>query len=127
MLLQLKNINLHDTIEFLTAFILCTCIYAPISIYHLYQYFKHRHELIITKRYGNVTIYESLFSIIKLIGHGLMWLSIFFVPRSIANVHMPFLNAISISLTIALDYCLLWRFWLLYFDIKWMVASSNGK
>eukprot|EP01084_Bolivina_argentea_P179827 310720_1 len=104
-------------------FIICDLIYAPISIYYSYQYYKHRDEIIIKKRYGQVTLYEVLFSICKLFQCGIVYL---------CNYALNFRGQTSIMigigfcLTVGFDYCIFTRFWLLYYDIQLTVATANN-
>ena len=107
----------------ISTFILCSLIYGPICMYCRYKFYKHIDDVIIRKRYGMITIFETMFTSTKLIWNGIVFMLGLKIRKSIL---CP-LVGLSYCAGLGIEYCLFWRFWILYFEIKFQVASINGQ
>eukprot|EP01084_Bolivina_argentea_P207127 353465_1 len=104
--------------------ILLAFIYAPLCIYHCHKYYKNRNEIIISKRYGIVNLYETSFIIVRFLYVSLFLMVIHF---EISYTTDAIMIGINYSFNIAVNYCLLWRFYLLHYDINFNIGTINGK
>eukprot|EP01084_Bolivina_argentea_P040922 75520_1 len=100
-------------------------IYIPIVIYYAYKYYTLRHHIVLQKRYCQITLFEILFVFCKFV-----WYPIALTAESIvgdtsfiASLFWSFNNYFAyLSL-----YCFVWRFYMLWFDIKWMNNIINSQ
>lgn len=109
-----------------STFIFCDLIFLPICIYHCYKFNQNIEDIIIQKRYGKVSVYEAISSILKLAINGIIFLFLGIDPNP-HNLLKCVAAGISNCCSICLHYCLFWRFYLLYFDIQCNIISINGK
>eukprot|EP01084_Bolivina_argentea_P073173 132789_1 len=112
--------------------VLLVLTYILIIEWNRRKFVKHKDQPVMTKRYGNITVYEAIASIFHFIlvilyevFDGLYWSSdnksesseYFLLKRLMYLGHLIFLQCL---------YCLLiCRFWLLYYDILLIQASAN--
>ena len=110
-----------------STFVICDLIYMPICIFHCYKFNQNIEDVIIQKRYGKVSFYEAIFSILKLFLNGLIFLYLGLPSLPVHHLLYCTATGVSNSLSICLHYCLFWRFFLLHFDIQNIIANINGK
>ena len=107
-------------VTFLTIILLWLAL-APISLVYGFRFWVFRQCQVLKKRYSFIACIEILFVLCGFITTGLVVLS--------DALHSVWLRQISFHTTILIQYsiiyCWLWRFWLIYYDMKWMVASLS--
>ena len=105
-------------------------VYLPIGVYNLRKYYKNRDHIVLIKRYANITINESKFVCIRLLWGiiyvlCILWISLYGI--SDFNFVSSLLSTIDESLTITLSYLWCWRFYMLSYDIHFIVSSLNNE
>eukprot|EP01084_Bolivina_argentea_P127001 224708_1 len=118
--LSLPNVILASIFAFIFLF-----IYTPIAMYQTMQFYDQRHHLILVKRYGNITLYESYFLIIKLfIISGTQFLLIGWSPFSL---HFIIGDCIVSSFGYLIFWFWVYRFWMNHFNICFQRAIINDQ
>eukprot|EP01084_Bolivina_argentea_P264274 447611_1 len=109
----------------------------PIASYHCYKYYLNRNHVVYKYRYSNIVIYESIFFLFQLIWTSfesiVLWSVIVYPHDNINNYffdpNIVFNIALCIQQTLRYSLCYLWiyRFWMLFYDIKLIVEISNNQ
>eukprot|EP01084_Bolivina_argentea_P019171 35652_1 len=93
----------------------------PISLVYGFRFWVFRQCQVLKKRYSFVACIEILCVLIGFFANGCVILS--------DSMQATWLRQLSFHIAIFVQYCIiycwLWRFWLIYYDMKWMVASLS--
>ena len=118
--------NFDDVTETLKVVTLVTLfilwgLLTPICLVYGFRFWVFRQCQVLKKRYSFIACIEILFVLIGFFTNGCIIIS-----DSLQSVWLRQLSFhISIFVQYCIIYCWLWRFWLIYYDMKWMVASLN--
>jgi len=96
-------------------------ILAPISIVYGFRFWVFRQCQVLKKRYSFIACIEILFVLVGFFTNGLVILA--------DSLQSVWLRQCAFHSTILVQYgimyCWLWRFWLIYYDMNWMVLSLS--
>ena len=106
--------------------ILFWVVYTPISIYFLYQFNLHRNKQTLKKRYCIITIIECIIIILVFIFNGFTPVAdILRDERGLIIRQTTFYFAIFLEHCVI--WCWIWRFWMIFYDIRWMLACQQSQ
>eukprot|EP01084_Bolivina_argentea_P139994 246225_1 len=97
------------------------CVYLPLTMYYGYKFFLNRNFQVLKKRYSYIACIEIILVIISFIFTGMVILADYFLNVYLRNI--AYYTSILVQYCIL--YCWVWRFWLLFFDVKWLNESLN--
>lgn len=101
------------------------CLFLPLMIFYLYKYYKFRHNLMLKKRYSNLTLIQVVLCCCIVLGMSLFEISIanVFVGSGIA---IPAAAAeFSLMCAVGVENIVLFRMWLITFDNNFVKATQQ--
>eukprot|EP01084_Bolivina_argentea_P228458 385851_1 len=115
------SINLNwDTAQFISitfSLTLWLCIYTPLLLFHSCRYCKNRRHVVYRARYSNITVYESVFVITKIIFDCID--SLFYALAEFPSLYAEIFNVGNTFLNYLVIYCWIWRIWMISYEIVW--------
>merc|ERR1719361_2507500 len=93
-------------------------VYTPLIAFFGLKFYHNRQYQVLKKRYSGIVMIEIILILFSQILTGLVMLADYLRNPILRNC--SFYCGIIIQYSIM--YCWLWRFWLLYFNMKWMKA-----
>ena len=107
-------------VTLITLFILWAVL-TPICLVYGFRFWVFRQCQVLKKRYSFIACIEILFVLIGFFSNGFIILS--------DSLLIVWLRQLAFHVTIFIQYCImycwLWRFWLIYYDMQWMIASLS--
>ena len=121
--LEIQNIILICLI------VLNLCVFGPVLLRFLWLYNSRRRKMIIKKRYPLSSIYYVKISIVSIfVRFPLIYIAILFKVPATVNKALWCIDAILYPITYhGMEFALLWRFWLLYFDTNWTLSTMKDE
>ena len=119
------TLNDPTIISIIITSILCYFIYIPLTIYHGHRFYLHHRNIVFSKRYSVITIYEIILMTIKII-----WVPIEHLSEYYTKANHPWHQLsllVNISLAYLVLYCWVWRQWLTHFDIVLTATIENNQ
>ena len=127
--MSLSQSSLTDLITIIFTIIVIG-IYLPLTICYGIKFYANRNHVALKQRYSFITILEILFS------------SIYFILNCAANIRALLINDndsnetdkyyINFIITSLIEICFtfifscwIWKFWLIMFDLKWILSINN--
>eukprot|EP01084_Bolivina_argentea_P290597 499204_1 len=101
-----------------SSLILWLCIYTPLLIYHSCKYYKNRSHIIYKARYANITIYEAVFIITKIIFD--CFDNLFYALTNItkwSSLYAQLFDAGNRFLNYLVIWIWIWRIWMISYEI----------
>eukprot|EP01084_Bolivina_argentea_P176209 304981_1 len=126
----MANVSVHFSQEIL-ARILCYFtiflffVYIMLIMHNAYKYWRARHNIIVQKRYCHITMYTALIMVPKLAFNGVMYCSL--LEKKETSTLYTIYIAVNDLLGMILYYLWVWRFWLIFFDTKWIISILNRR
>jgi len=96
-------------------------VYTPLICYHGLRFYRNRHFQVLKKRYSGIVTMEIVLVLLSQLLTGCVMLADYLRNAALRNA--SFYSGLVVQY--AIIYCWLWRFWLLFFDMKWMNESLN--
>ena len=100
-------------------------IYLPLAVYYTRRYRKHRHHTVLKARRGNVALWEAYIAITKFL-YG-PFESVAFYLWGGASVITRSITAAGGYLAYFLFHFMVWRIWLLFYDLKWTIIIMDNE
>ena len=102
------------------------CIYLPISVYGIQLLHKHRFVQVISKRHISMTFVVISFCLSHICIDRVLW--VLYICKIYESVIFSMCTVVTYPIILyGLPFSLLWRFWIVRFDIHLVAASTNNK
>ena len=121
--IHIPNGILARTLCYLTVMIFVFYIF--LIIYNIHKYWKNRNNIILQKRYCHITMYTAILLIPKIIFNAIMYCTLIVIDET--SPEYTIYLAIDDFLGTIFYYLFLWRFWLIFFDTKWIISILNRR
>ena len=120
----------------LLTLVLSFCFYTPVIVYYYLQLRVHSPQIAIKKRYPDIAVISIFLSVLHItISRPLAVISVTMVETEwclfgnscmIADILYKYITIVPYSITIiGVPFYIFLKYWLLFYDIKWMQASFN--
>lgn len=103
------------------------CVYCPFLIYHLHQYLQQKSHIVYSMRYCQITTYQTVILIIKLMNHSAWSLAYAYEVADYCSTTEFIFWLIDTYLNEFLLFSFIWKFWLLGYNIKLQAAILGSE
>eukprot|EP01084_Bolivina_argentea_P177653 307191_1 len=119
-----------DLIVLIVSVSVYSTIYIPLLIYYGWKYYQNRNHVALKQRYASITIMEIIWTLMNTIAINVMQFYFLYNYKHFVLTtkdHNLIYLTCAVPAAIGLSCCWIWRFWMIKFDMKFAIATSNNQ